>query len=116
MKTLKEFMEEVAKSDELVSELETAKDMKAIMAFFRKHDCETTPEEFTEYAKTHKDREELKEEDLEKVSGGGLFSIFGGKKRNVKVLCFRFTVGSEEEERPVHMRSRDCSECNVSKR
>ena len=68
MKTIEEFYKELAGSKELQDELKTLNE-EAIGNFLRKHDCEGTAKEFTEFAKAHKEGE-IEDGVVEAVAGG----------------------------------------------
>ncbi|MBP0973018.1 MAG: hypothetical protein J5851_03835 [Oscillospiraceae bacterium] len=66
MKTLAELMQEVAGSEELQKELTAIKDSETLEAFFKKHDCGATAEEFL-----GADAEgAISDEEVEAVAGG----------------------------------------------
>ena len=68
MKTVEEFYKELAESKELQDELKSASD-EMLKAFLKKHDCDASVKEFTEYAKSWEEGE-LEDNDAEAIVGG----------------------------------------------
>ena len=68
MKTIEEFYKEIAVSKELQDELKTVSD-KMLEEFLKKHDCNASVKDFTEYLDAHNEGE-LDDADAGKVAGG----------------------------------------------
>ncbi|MBP0973019.1 MAG: hypothetical protein J5851_03840 [Oscillospiraceae bacterium] len=99
MKTLAELMQEVAGSEELQKELTAIKDSETLEAFFKKHDCNATAEEFLAV----EGEGALSDEDAEAVAGGMNPDTAGAMIRN-RILTYRNllkTVGKTEVEKEI---------------
>jgi len=68
MKTVEALYKEIAESKELQSELKAASD-EMLKAFLKKHDCDASVEDFTEYAKSQEEGE-MEDNDVEAIVGG----------------------------------------------
>ncbi len=68
MKTVEALYKEIAESKELQNELKAASD-EMLKAFLKKHDCDASVEDFTEYAKSQEEGE-LEDNDAEAIVGG----------------------------------------------
>ena len=76
MKTLQEMLKEIDGSEALKNELKEIKDKVAFEEFLKKHDCEATAEDFIKLVDTFKkpemkDENELDDDEVESVAGGG---------------------------------------------
>ena len=72
MKTIEEFYEEIAGSQELQNELKGIKEKDALSDFLKKNNVSTTAEEFVKAFKAKKEAEgEITDDDVEAVAGGG---------------------------------------------
>ncbi|MBO4429541.1 MAG: hypothetical protein J5832_06260 [Clostridia bacterium] len=80
MKTLDEFIKEINGSKELQEELKNAKDIDAVNAFLKKHDCDATAEKLSEYIKSQKNdgARELSDDEVSEVAGGFWMDIGAG--------------------------------------
>ena len=75
MKTMEEVYKEIAGSKELQEELKNASD-EMLGAFLKKHDCDASVKEFTEFMNSQNEGE-IGDRDAEAVAGGQpLFDIF----------------------------------------
>ncbi len=68
MKTVEEFYKEISDSKELQDELKNASD-KMLEAFLKKHDCNASVRDFTEFVNSQKEGE-IEDKDAEAVAGG----------------------------------------------
>ncbi len=68
MKTVEALYKEIAESKELQNELKAASD-EMLKAFLKKHDCDASVEDFTEYAKSQEEGE-MEDNDVEAIVGG----------------------------------------------
>ena len=68
MKTLEEFVKEIGSSEELQEELEAAYN-EALGMFLKKHGCEATAEEFSDYVRSQKEGE-ISDDVVGKAAGG----------------------------------------------
>ena len=68
MKTVEALYKEIAESKELQNELKAASD-EMLKAFMKKHDCDASVEDFTEYAKSQEEGE-MEDNDVEAIVGG----------------------------------------------
>ena len=77
---MQEFIREINASKELQEELKETKDLNAVEAFLKSHDCGATGEEFAGYIKSQIQNHEgeLTDEALSAVSGGQIFITIAG--------------------------------------
>ena len=68
MKTIEEFYKEIAGSKELQEELKVLTE-EALGEFLRKHDCEATAKEFSDYTRSLTEGE-LTDDDAQTAAGG----------------------------------------------
>ena len=79
MKTIEEFYKELAGSKELQEELNSLNEKlnslneKALGKFLRKHDCEGTAKEFTDFARSQEG--EIQDDDAKAAAGGWAPSV-----------------------------------------
>ena len=70
MKTVEKFYKEIRGSKELQEELNTLKE-KTLGDFLKKHDCEGTEKEFTDFARSQEEGE-IEDSEVEAASGGAM--------------------------------------------
>ena len=68
MKTAEELYREIAESKELQKELKNASD-EMLESFLKKHDCDVSVKDFTEYAKLQEEGE-IEDDDVKAIVGG----------------------------------------------
>lgn len=68
MKTVEEFYKEISSTKALQDELKNASD-EMLEAFLKKHDCNASVRDFTEYVNSQKEGE-IEDKDAEVVAGG----------------------------------------------
>ena len=68
MKTIEELYKEITNSEELKQELKTLTE-EALSEFLKKHDCEATAKEFSDYARSLTEGE-LTDDDAQTAAGG----------------------------------------------
>lgn len=71
MKSLEQFIKEIAGSSKLRREFETIRNREALDAFLEKHGCKATGHDFVKYLKSKPRNEgEMSDDDAESVAGG----------------------------------------------
>ena len=68
MKTVGEFYKEISDSKELQEELKNASE-EMLEAFLKKHDCNASVRDFTEFVNSQKEGE-IEDKDAEAIAGG----------------------------------------------
>ena len=88
MKTLEGFLKEISENEELRKEFEEAADQDNVVEFFGQHDCEATLEEIVKFVKVNNlNEDELKDDELNSVAGGGWFSDWYNNKGGREKKC-----------------------------
>ena len=76
MKTVEEFYKQIVDSKELQEELKNVSD-KMLESFLKKHDCNVSAKEFTEFVRSQNDGE-IEDDDAAAVAGGA--PMYGFRK------------------------------------
>jgi len=84
---ISKFKDELQKRPELQQKLKEAKDMEAFVALAKAQGFDFTAKEFTECGKDVIKSGKLSDEDLDKVSGGGIYTSAGELKTTIGYTC-----------------------------
>ena len=82
MKTIEEFYKEIAGSKELQEELKKLSD-EALGEFLKKHNCEATAKELSDFVKSQTEGE-IGDVDVEAATGGAFFPVMTSPKAKHK--------------------------------
>ena len=87
MKTIEELYKEINASEELKKAVSDIKDKTALADFLKKHGCEASVDEFTEFIRSQ-DEGEIEDDAAGKASGGYL-EIVEGDPHKIQILTKR---------------------------
>ena len=82
MKTIEEFYKEIAGSKELQEELKVLTE-ETLVEFLKKHNCEATAKELSDFVKSQADGE-IGDMDAEAATGGAFFPVMTAQKAKRK--------------------------------
>lgn len=75
MKTLEEFISEIASSAKLRKEFDTIRDRESLEAFLSRHNCKATGADFAKFFRSQNTEGEIPDDDVATVAGGAQITL-----------------------------------------